>query len=93
MTDGRMGRPPLDDKEESVSVTFRVPPTLLEEAKARSDHLGFAKVSEFFRYCIQQELFKKLSDTLIRLNVLTAENISLRAQIKGRKKKKEGKSA
>ena len=89
MTDGRMGRPPLDDKEESVSVTFRVPPTLLEEAKARSDHLGFAKVSEFFRYCIQQELFKKLSDTLIRLNVLTAENIALRAQIKGRKKKEK----
>ena len=83
----RMGRPPLDEKEESVSVTFRVPPNLLDKSKERAEALGFDKLSEFVRYCIQQELFKKVSDLLIKTNELKAENIDLRAQLKSRKKR------
>lgn len=90
----RIGRPPLDEKEESVSVTFRMSPNLLDKSKERAEDLGFGKVSEFFRHCIQQELFKQISDLLIKTNALKAENIELKAQLKGRKKRrKAGKSA
>lgn len=99
MVDGRTGRPPLDEKKESKSRTFRITPTLLAEAEVISKRIGFSFVSEFFRYSIQQEVFKWLrveehqiiNQMLIERNRLIAENIALRAEIKGKEKNRKEK--
>jgi len=95
-TNRDIGRPPLAEDDESVSVTFRAPGSLIAKAKEKSESIGFYKFGEFLRYCIQAELHKNISEILTeKLNALIRENIELRAVIKGRvkgdKEKKEKK--